>query len=142
MGMRAAGGTAARGRAGQSLVEFARTATLLLAAILIGLQLGLAAYAGLIVLPGAVQDGAAVAARRGGTIEERLERGRRRALGLIAAGGVAGLLDGLTVTATDLGETVEVRATGGLPLIGPFGGRGIGLDRRHAARKEALGAAD
>src|SRR5262245_61743292 len=126
------------GRAGQSLVEFALTATLLLAAVLIGLQLGLAAYAGLIVLPGAVQDGAAVAARRGGAIEERLERGRRRALGLIAAGGVAGLLDGLTVTATDLGETVEVRATGGLPLVGPIGGRRIALERRHAARKEAL----
>lgn len=124
---------------GQSLVEFALTALLLLSVTLGGLQIGLAVYAGWIVLPGAVQEGATVAARRGASVTTQLEAGRRRTTELLNSSGL-GHLTTFTVTATDLGETVEVRATGNLPLVLPLGSLSLRLHHAHSVSKEAFRA--
>jgi TadE-like protein len=120
------------GRAGQALVEFGLVAILALTLIVGVIQLGFVLYAGA-VLTGAVQDGATRAAQSGATPED----GRRRTLDLLAAGRVL-QLGRWTVTAADLGETVQVGAAGDLPYVVPLGGLTIRLTQRHAATKEYL----
>src|SRR5262245_57595872 len=107
-------------RAGQALVEFALTLPLVLLVVLGTVQLLLAAYVAWIVLPGAVQDGATVAGQRSADPALQLERGRQRALGLIAGSGAGAMVTDLEVSATDLdGQLIEVRASGRLWLIAP-----------------------
>jgi hypothetical protein len=123
-------------RPGQALVEFALVALVTLALLLGVIQAGVLIYAGWIVLPGAVQDGAAVAASAGATPED----GRRRALDLLAAGGV-GRLGRWTVEVEDLGGAVRLTATGDLPPVAPLGGATIRLRQAHTAVKEGVGDA-
>lgn len=120
-------------RVGQSLVEFTLIVMLLMLVTMGAIQTGISLYAAWVVVPGAVQDGASVAARNGATLED----GRQRTLALLAAGGVA-RLGRWQVTAEDLGDTVHVQVEGQWPLFLPTGGPMIRIAQEHSVSKEVI----
>ncbi|MGF1597615.1 MAG: TadE family protein [Acidimicrobiales bacterium] len=90
------------------------TAGIVLAAMMLVVQFGLAYYAQQVVA-GAAQDGAATGARRDATPEE----GRRRAEDLVDQAGTSLLLSRAAEVSTD-GERVTVTVTGEVISLVPF----------------------
>lgn len=121
------------GEAGESMVEFALVLPVLLLVLVGVVQLALVHHAQNVVTT-AAQEGARLAAAEGGDPTGGEQRTRD-----VLGSGLGGNGDDFEVAATDDGETVTVRASGGYPLIFPWlGRRDIELDATASVRKEGF----
>ena len=119
--------------AGESMVEFALVLPVLLLVLVGVVQFALVHHAQNVVTT-AAQEGARLAAAEGGDAIDGEQRTRD-----VLGSGLGGNSDDFEVLATDDGETVTVRASGGYPLIFPWlGSRDIELDATASVRKEGF----
>lgn len=121
------------GEAGESMVEFALVLPVLLLVLIGVVQFALVHHAQNVVTT-AAQEGARRAAAEGGDVIDGEQRTRD-----VLGSGLGSTGEDFEVVATDDGEMVMVRASGGYPLIFPWlGGRDIELDATARVRKEGF----
>lgn len=121
------------GEAGESMVEFALVLPVLLLVLIGVVQFALVHHAQNVVTT-AAQEGARRAAAEGRDAIDGEQRTRD-----VLGSGLGSTGEDFEVVATDDGEMVMVRASGGYPLIFPWlGGRDIELDATARVRKEGF----
>ena len=119
--------------AGESMVEFALVLPVLLLVLVGVVQFALVHHAQNVVTT-AAQEGARLAAAEGGDAFDGEQRARD-----VLGSSLGSTGESFEVAATDDGESVTVRASGGYPLIFPWlGSRDIELDATASVRKEGF----